>query len=268
MIKYITEFKNKDKKFNSFIIFEKTKFFGYKIAKLIAMNLLCIEKDKRICRHCVSCKMFYKNIHPDYYEINYTKTQEITIEKIRIIINKINKSSFLSNKVVLIYPADQMNVNVSNCLLKTLEEPPKNTMFLLVTTCNNLLKTLIDRCQILNFENNFNIKESKITTIFMYKYFLLNENKCILIDEYLKLIKTENIIDILETLWLFFNNLIYYKISNEKLKNLKLFKLIEIINYNQIEKLQTIIDKIIFIKYLISKNFKINVEYFIKNLLL
>jgi DNA polymerase-3 subunit delta' len=51
-------------------------------------------------------------------------------------------------RVVVIDPAESMNKNAANCLLKTLEEPPEATMLILVAdTINRVLPTIISRCQ-------------------------------------------------------------------------------------------------------------------------
>lgn len=57
-----------------------------------------------------------------------------------------------SRRVVIIYPADDMEVNAANALLKSLEEPPVGTFFILVThRPSRLLPTIRSRCRILRF---------------------------------------------------------------------------------------------------------------------
>lgn len=71
--------------------------------------------------------------------------------------SEINKSLSLKAyeggyKVMIIWMADKMNSEASNKLLKLLEEPPNKTVFILITeNLDDLLQTIISRCQILDF---------------------------------------------------------------------------------------------------------------------
>ncbi len=67
-----------------------------------------------------------KRQHPDFYELS-----TFSMESIRSIIEEVHKPPFMANaKVIAFYDADQLSITVQNALLKTLEEPPKNTYFL------------------------------------------------------------------------------------------------------------------------------------------
>lgn len=77
----------------------------------------------------------------------------ITIDKIRDISKFVSTKPFESNnKVVLIKQADLMRTEASNALLKNLEEPkPFVYLILLTDNKNKLLKTIISRCQVINY---------------------------------------------------------------------------------------------------------------------
>lgn len=77
----------------------------------------------------------------------------ITIDKIRDISKFVSTKPFESNnKVVLIKQADLMRMEASNALLKNLEEPKPFVYFILLTdNKNKLLKTIISRCQVINY---------------------------------------------------------------------------------------------------------------------
>lgn len=77
----------------------------------------------------------------------------ITIDKIRDIGKFVSTKPFESNnKVVLIKQADLMRTEASNALLKNLEEPKPFVYFILLTdNKNKLLKTIISRCQVINY---------------------------------------------------------------------------------------------------------------------
>ncbi|MBN3860577.1 DNA polymerase III subunit delta' [Neisseriaceae bacterium PsAf] len=108
------------------------------------------------CYQCHACHLFSQNNHPDFYKISTDegnegiKTSEfIKIEAIRTMAEKVQTSSYLGGrKVVLIAPAEKMNAQASNALLKILEEPPAETIFLLVSHAKDrLLSTIISRCR-------------------------------------------------------------------------------------------------------------------------
>ena len=74
--------------------------------------------------------------------------KQIGINQIRECFDDLFESSFLNgNKIFLIYPAEAMNKDASNSALKILEEPPKNSLFILVSHRSQLLTpTILSRC--------------------------------------------------------------------------------------------------------------------------
>jgi len=88
-----------------------------------------------------------------YYRISVPKASFIKINSIR----EIRKQASLSQveggtKVFIIVEADAMNAESSNALLKTLEEPPADTVLILTTSQRDrLLPTIVSRCQVINF---------------------------------------------------------------------------------------------------------------------
>jgi DNA polymerase-3 subunit delta' len=94
-------------------------------------------------------------IEPDFDAVKNEYKNVITIDKIRTINLFFNHTSFdYKNKVIIIDSIDLLNTNSINAILKALEEPPKNTFFLI--TCNNvhkLLDTIKSRCLLIKFDN-------------------------------------------------------------------------------------------------------------------
>ncbi len=90
----------------------------------------------------------------------------ITIDKIRDISKFVSTKPFESNnKVVLIKQADFMRTEASNALLKNLEEPKPFVYFILLTdNKNKLLKTIISRCQVINYLSERENEEFDYTT--------------------------------------------------------------------------------------------------------
>jgi DNA polymerase III subunit delta' len=78
----------------------------------------------------------------------------IPIEEIRRVGHFLNRTSHDGAwRVVIVDPADDMNRNAANALLKTLEEPPKRTLFILIShSSGRLLPTIRSRCQSIRFE--------------------------------------------------------------------------------------------------------------------
>ncbi|MGH2574222.1 MAG: ATP-binding protein, partial [Ignavibacteria bacterium] len=89
-----------------------------------------------------------------YKRINIPNANNIRINSIREIINKIYLSTGRKHKkVFLISEADKMTLEASNALLKILEEPPKKSVIILTTSKPNaLLPTVIGRCHQIHFE--------------------------------------------------------------------------------------------------------------------
>lgn len=89
--------------------------------------------------------------HPDYLYIRPSEkllTKIINVEQIRNITNSLVLTSDNNKyKVIIIDAIDDMNINACNALLKILEEPPQNVIFLLIThNYSNVLPTIKSRC--------------------------------------------------------------------------------------------------------------------------
>ncbi|MFI4846860.1 MAG: DNA polymerase III subunit delta' C-terminal domain-containing protein [Candidatus Makana argininalis] len=122
--------------------------------------LMCHTPYKnKSCGHCQGCKLMIYNNHPDYYKLDVKK--KISIDDIRLIHENIyNKSRQNGSKVIFLNNASLLSDKISNALLKILEEPPKNTYFIL--SCKSLFKlskTLLSRC-ICIYINKINEKKS------------------------------------------------------------------------------------------------------------
>ncbi|MFM2302060.1 MAG: hypothetical protein RLZZ84_1796 [Pseudomonadota bacterium] len=85
---------------------------------------------------------------------DYRRKRSIPIDEIRTVQHRLNTRPTLgSRRVVIIDPADDLEKNASNALLKSLEEPPAGTYFLLVThKPGRLLPTIRSRCRVLRFD--------------------------------------------------------------------------------------------------------------------
>lgn len=124
------------------------------LAYIFAMALNCSgEASHRPCGSCSSCIRTSSGNHPNL-EIVKPTGQSIKIKQIRQIISDAAKKPFESgHKIIIIENAEKMTTDAQDAFLKTLEEPPENTVFLLLAeNLNILLPTIVSRCQIYQFK--------------------------------------------------------------------------------------------------------------------
>ena len=108
------------------------------------------------CGTCRSCQQIQARTHPDFFVIepdNELATPQIKIEQVREIEQQIMYRPLIGErKICLIDEADRMTIGAANALLKTLEEPPDHSLFLLITSRPAALpSTIRSRCQSLRF---------------------------------------------------------------------------------------------------------------------
>ena len=122
-------------------------------ASRLAALLLC-RASPPPCATCESCRLFAAGSHPDRIEVTLeTDRREIVVDQIRELIHTVGLTArFGRYKVVVVDPAELMNRHAANTLLKTLEEPPGATVFVLVSSSHaQLLPTIRSRCQRIDF---------------------------------------------------------------------------------------------------------------------
>ena len=122
-------------------------------AARLAAALLC-RSDDSPCGECEACRLCAAGSHPDWIDVAIEKDRrEIVIDQVRDLIHTVGLTArFGRYKVVIVDPAERMNRHAANTLLKTLEEPPGATVFLLVSSSPALLlATIRSRCQRVDF---------------------------------------------------------------------------------------------------------------------
>ena len=131
-------------------------------AAAFARLALCRDpKDDRACGACNACAQFDAGSHPDFYHVSFEQRKgkageegalklNISVEQVRDLIGDLQLRSHQSGrKVAVIEPADGMSTAAANSLLKTLEEPPADTILLLVSSApGRLPATIRSRCQV------------------------------------------------------------------------------------------------------------------------
>jgi DNA polymerase-3 subunit delta' len=158
---------HKNEKLPHALIFKGKEGIGkYNFAITFAKSYLCQNalSNHLPCEVCSSCEWFPYS-HPDFKHIapiesdDDESSKRKTVRKKNIAIHQIRElSEYLElsahqekgRRIVLIEPADSLNQAASNALLKILEEPPENTLFILVTSqAQRLIATIRSRCQLL-----------------------------------------------------------------------------------------------------------------------
>lgn len=120
------------------------------IAKIFARALNCTGEPVP-CEHCENCKASLSGNHPDIIEIDAASNNGV--DEVRALIDKVYYAPILGKyKVYIIDEVHMMTTGAFNALLKTIEEPPENVVFILATTePNKVLPTILSRCQRFDF---------------------------------------------------------------------------------------------------------------------
>lgn len=143
----------------------------FDFAMNLAQSLLCErpDSDGMACQDCPSCHWFAQETHPDFRllqpdalseaedgeerEAGKKKaSRQISVDQVRSLSDFANLSAHQGgHRVVLIHPAEAMNTNAANALLKTLEEPSGRMLIILVShKPQQLLPTILSRCLVLS----------------------------------------------------------------------------------------------------------------------
>ena len=150
-----------DKNYSHSYMFLGSEGVGKKLfAKSFSEQILCLDINKNCEKYtqtenekkCDSCIKFDSGNHPDF-EMIEPDGKSIKIDQIRSLQQDMaNKPIISKNKIFIINDADTMTEESQNCLLKTLEEPPKyGIIFLIVSNESKILPTIKSRCVTLKF---------------------------------------------------------------------------------------------------------------------
>lgn len=120
------------------------------LAERILMMLFCRAGANSPCGKCADCLRVAKRVHPDIAWIEpVKKSRGILVEQIKAVIQSVFQTSFEGGwKAIVLAGAERLNIEAANKLLKTLEEPPPRSIFLLLSDQPEALPaTIISRCQ-------------------------------------------------------------------------------------------------------------------------
>lgn len=121
-------------------------------ANALTFALLCarVNANGEGCAVCHACRLLATRAHPNVLWIEPEKTgHAIKVDQIREMNEFVQQSSLQDGyRIVIVNPANQLNMNAANALLKTLEEPSKGAIIILVAEqYERLPKTIVSRCQ-------------------------------------------------------------------------------------------------------------------------
>lgn len=127
-----------------------------RFAETLAQSLLCERNEETglPCGACRGCQLYAAGTHPDLRRVApLEEGKVIGVDQVRELGHYLaHTPQYGARKLVLVSPADKMNVNSANSLLKTLEEPPPYGVLILVSAHPSRLPvTVSSRCQRIHF---------------------------------------------------------------------------------------------------------------------
>lgn len=174
------------------------------LAKIFAESLNCEKGGMVPCGECVSCRKIEEKNHPDVRWFTYKirekksaandgwirpdslepnkKSPQISIDMVRFLQQAMSLKPYEGRtKVYVIDGADNMTEEAANCLLKTLEEPPKDTvLILLASNMSRLMPTIVSRCQKVAF---YPLDEGSVKKELVQRYGL-DEKKAVCVSRF------------------------------------------------------------------------------------
>jgi DNA polymerase III subunit delta' len=141
----------KDKALSHAYLFAGPEKVGkFTVAKKLAHILQC---PNNFCHTCPTCKQITKGGHPDTIEMR-NDGSSIKIEHVRDLISRLHMTTSSNYKIFLAEDIERMTPEAANCLLKTLEDPPPQVIFICSTTnVRVVLPTIVSRMRIIKFRS-------------------------------------------------------------------------------------------------------------------
>ena len=133
---WLTKYKeslSKEKLHHAYLFYGREGLGKENLLASISNAILCESNNLTSCNKCKNCKLVFSNNHPDLHIILKEEGKKnISISQIIKLREKIYETSFLGkNKIISIPNIDSMSRDASDSILKILEEPPKDTFFIM-----------------------------------------------------------------------------------------------------------------------------------------
>lgn len=138
-------------------------------ALAVAKLVNCLDRKETFCDKCSSCLKINSGNHPDVFIVEKMEEEDtIKIAQVRELINRLQMRSFeAAKKVCIIKNVECLTTDAANALLKTLEEPTKDSLLILTTAVpEENLRTIVSRCHQVKFYplSTRRVKESLVAT--------------------------------------------------------------------------------------------------------
>lgn len=127
---------------------------GKRLTAIATAQLLnCLQPRGDACGTCAACDRIARGVHPDFTIVEPGESGAIKIDQVRDVVDRAGYRPFEGKRRVIVFDeADALVTGAQNALLKTLEEPPSSSTFILVTARPDvLLPTVRSRCIQLSF---------------------------------------------------------------------------------------------------------------------
>lgn len=258
---------------HAYIFFDLNNSDNSMVCNIFAKAILCTSKQSinTPCNECKSCNSYERANHPDLVYIS-SKKSTIGVDIIREDINKtINIIPYGSYKVIIINKAHTLTKEAQNALLKTLEEPPKYAVIILI--CDNMQKfinTLVSRCVVIRIKPKSSIiQKNQEQLVNEIHSFLINLNRLSLneVFESYNFLESnkENINEILNIMQSFLRDSIVLKKTNNSNFLTEKNNIHNISTYTNEATIQSLINKSNAISFCINAlrqnaNFQMSVE--------
>lgn len=122
------------------------------VARIVAKRVNCASpKGSEPCNECASCKAIMAGNSPDVDELDAASHNKV--EDARELLQRVGYAPLGNKKVFILDEVHMFSTGAWNALLKAIEEPPEDVLFVLCTTEENKVPaTIISRCRKCNFE--------------------------------------------------------------------------------------------------------------------
>ena len=119
-------------------------------AKAFATHILCLS-DQGPCGICESCRLLANSSHPDFVEIaplgqNFRISQVRELNRLCLL-----RPSIGTRRVYILHNVEKLTADAANSFLRTLEEPPPHVTFVLLADTQDVISTILSRCQVFRF---------------------------------------------------------------------------------------------------------------------
>lgn len=203
---------------------------------------------------CDNCEKINNYSHPDIIRLKPSDGKKLGIEAVRGVIRRIYLKPYMGRrKVFIIEEADALTEEAQNAFLKTLEEPPLDSVIILMTQYKEkLAETIISRCQLIKFSSI--VSPEEIDEIFAD--FIFNRRRFEVLSSLTQKIDAKKLSAVFTDALLWFRDALVYKEGKKDLcfKKADLLKISELASKYSVRQLEILIEQAGFLDNLVRRN--------------